>query len=406
MSSRIWHSFVVPCCVNHETVFGISTEKSLDEIYSPENDVLTNFRKELIEGPVLPKSCSRCTECEHTGIESHRQYSNNRWGHLIDQIDIDKTGVLIENKFYLWDGVGYTNLCNLKCRMCPSYLSSTNREEEIKHNLPIKSVSPVHTEILKQYQIKNKLPKMTIESFNDINDFYNFFDQHIDYIEEIKFEGGEPLMMEQHYRVLELLIEKNKTDVILKYPTNLTKLTLKKYNVLDLWKQFKQVDITVSLDAYDKQNYYIRHPAKWDDIISNLKEVKTKCPHVKITISTTMQILNSFAASKLHTWAIENNIAQEFVFLKYPSYLSMQVLPPEYKTQIEEHWSQHKQTLDPSVDIKGIDGFLHMMRLEDRSEELPEFFARIKERDIIRKENLLETFPEFTELNNNYDQGN
>ena len=403
MSSRIWHSFVVPCCVNHETVFGISTEKSLDEIYSLDNNTLTNFRKELIQGPRLPKSCSRCTDCEQAGVVSHRQFSNDSWKHIIDQLDFDEEGRQKINKFYLWDGVGYTNLCNLKCRMCPSYLSSTNREEEIKHNLPIKSVSPAHAEVLKQYQINNTFPKMTFDSFANIDDFYKFFDQHMEYIEEIKFEGGEPLMMEQHYRVLELLIAKNKTDVILKYPTNLTKLTYKKYNVLDLWKQFKQVDISISLDAYDKQNYYIRHPAIWDDIISNLEQVKLQCPHVKITVSSTMQILNSFAATRLHTWTVQHNIFHEFMFLKYPSYLSMHVLPKEYKHQIEEHWIKHKGTLHQSVDVSGIDGFLRMMWADNRPEELSEFFARIEERDVIRKENLLATFPEFVELKKKYD---
>ena len=398
MSTRIWHGMVVPCCVNNETIFGYSTETPINEIYSPDNPILTNFRKELVQGPALPKTCSRCIDCEASGVESNRQSANVKWASVIDNLDFNEDGYLAETKFYLWDGVGYTNLCNLKCRMCPSFLSSSTREEEIKYNLEVKAGSPTHAENFKKYLLKHQAPKMTFESFNDIDDFYELFNQHIEYVEDIKFEGGEPLMMEHHYQILELLIEKNKTNVALNYPTNLTRLTLKNYNVLELWNHFKTVNVTVSIDAYNDQNYYIRHPSNWQDIVDNIEKVKTHCPHVNISVSTTMQVLNSFAATKLHKWTIENNIQHNFPFLKYPSYLSMHILPTEYKQQVEQHWNEHKKTLSPNVDTSQIDGFLRMMWAEDRQEELPEFFTRIEERDIIRKENLLVTFPELTEL--------
>jgi len=402
ISSRIWHSLVVPCCINHDTVFGLSSEKTLDEIYSNDNSVLTDFRKQLLNGPTLPDSCSRCGDCEKSNVTSMRQKSNKKWADKFEQLEFDADDNLVKNKFYYWDGVGYSNLCNLKCRMCPSYLSSSTREEEIKHKLDHKPVSPMQNEFIKKHNFEQKMKGMTIESFDDINIFYEFFDKHLDYIEEIKFEGGEPMMLEQHYRILELLIQKNKTDVVLSYPTNMTRLTLKKYNVIELWKHFKTVHVWVSLDAVGDQNHYIRHPSIWSEIVDNINRVREHCPHVQLNIITAIQILNSFAATQLHAWTVENNLGINFNFLKHPSYLSLCVLPNSYKQRVQDHWDNYKLSLSKDSDISNIDGFLRMMWAEDNSKEVPEFLNRIEERDVIRKESLIETFPEFKEL---YDQG-
>ena len=398
VSSRIWHTAVVPCCVNHETVFGRTTEESLEEIYSNDNPILKDFRKQMINGPKLSESCQRCTDCERSGVKSYRQVNNEKYGHLIDELDFDDQGNLTEFKVHMWDGVGYTNLCNLKCRMCHSYLSTTNREEEVKHNLPMKSVSIVQKKQLENF--KDLLPKVLINSFDNIEDLYNFFYDHIDTTKEIKFEGGEPLIMEEHYKLLMLLLDRGKTDVILNYPTNLTKLKLKDYDCIELWKQFKQINICVSLDAFDLQNRYIRHPADWAQIIRNLERIQKECPHINLTVQTTIQILNSFAATKLHKWATDLELPVNFVFLKYPLNMSLTSLTIEYKNKVKQHWNEYKIRA-PIHTHKDIDGFLKMMEAEDTSETLGEFFTLMKERDHVRNENLFETFPELIELDKN-----
>lgn len=395
ISSRIWHTAVVPCCVNHETVFGRTSEKSLEEIYSNDNAILKNFRSQIINGPDLPSSCQRCTDCERSGVPSYRQQSNKKWQHLLNDLEFDEQGHLDEYRITLWDGVGYTNLCNLKCRMCHSYLSSSNREEEVKHGIPMKQVSPMQLKQLENFS--DLLPKVLINSFRDINELYNFFYQHLDSTKEIKFEGGEPMMMEEQYKILEFLIAQKKTDVALYYPTNLTRIGLKSYNVIDLWQHFKTVEIGVSLDAVEAQNYYIRHPANWQDIIDNLNVVREKCPHVKITIQTTIQILNSFAATRLHAWAISQSIDMQFIFLKHPTNMSLTSLPVMYKKRVRDHWENY-MTECPVHMHAGISGFLSMMDAEDTSMHIQQFLVTMRQRDQIRNEDLFYTFPELKEL--------
>jgi|688.fasta_scaffold87034_2 MoaA/NifB/PqqE/SkfB family radical SAM enzyme len=391
ISSRVWHSLVVPCCINHDEIFGVSTQQSLDEIYSNNNTKLTSFRKQLLNGPTLPDSCSRCSDCERSNVTSLRQSSNQKWSHTFDKLEFNDIGDLKENKFYLWDGVGYSNLCNLKCRMCPSYLSSRTREEEVANGIGTKSISPMQQAFLDKHNLKGDPNEILIESFRDIDLFYKFFDQHVEFIEEIKFEGGEPMMMEQHFRILELLIEKNKTDIRLQYNTNMTRLKFKHYNILDLWKEFNSVTVQVSLDAVSEQNYYIRHPSNWLEILENIDQVRKECPHVALSIYTTIQILNCFAASKLHDWCNNNNLEHRFVFLKHPSCMSLCALPNSYKERVKQHWERYKSNTE-------VDGFLRMMWANDNSNEITEFLTTIEERDKIRNESLLTTFPEFKEL--------
>jgi MoaA/NifB/PqqE/SkfB family radical SAM enzyme len=391
ISSRVWHSLVVPCCINHDEIFGISTQQSLDEIYSNNNTKLTSFRKQLLNGPTLPNSCSRCSDCEQSNVTSLRQSANQKWSHTFDKLEFNDTGDLKENKFYLWDGVGYSNLCNLKCRMCPSYLSSRTREEEVANGIGTKSISPMQQAFLDKHNLKGDPNEILIESFRDIDLFYKFFDQHVEFIEEIKFEGGEPMMMEQHFRILELLIEKNKTNIRLQYNTNMTRLKFKHYNILDLWKEFNSVTVQVSLDAVGEQNYYIRHPSNWLEILENIDQVRKECPHVGLSIYTTIQILNCFAASKLHDWCNNNNLEHRFVFLKHPSCMSLYTLPNSYKERVKQHWERYESNTE-------VDGFLRMMWVNDNSNEITEFLTTIEERDKIRNESLLATFPEFKEL--------
>mgnify|MGYP000169640489 CR=1 FL=1 len=401
ISSRIWHGAVVPCCINHETVFGNSITDSISDIYSNKNTELREFRKQLINGPELPTSCNRCAFTEKSGVNSYRIKSNKKWNQVIDEIEFDQEGNLTEFKIRLWDGIGYTNLCNLKCRMCPSYLSTTNRTEEVKYNLPIKQLAPAHQVPFKKFKDILTPTAILISSFDDNNKLYDFFTQHLDTTQEIKFEGGEPMMMEENYKLLELLIEHNKTDVALHYFTNMTQLTLKDYDILKLWSHFKNVQVHISLDAYKDQNYYIRHPSNWDDIVDNINRIRVECPHVTLKVNTAIQILNSFACTKLHKWCIDNNLEQDFTFLKQPANMSLNALTPEYKDRVKEHWDQYKLTVS---NTSAIDNFLQMMYTEDTSENLTEFFATIKERDVVRNEDVFKTFPELIELKEQNDK--
>ena len=71
--------------------------------------------------------------------------------------------------------------------------------------------------------------------------------------------------------------------------------------------------------------------------------------------------------------------------------MSLYALPNSYKERVKQHWERYKSNTE-------VDGFLRMMWANDNSNEITEFLTTIEERDKIRNESLLETFPEFKEL--------
>jgi organic radical activating enzyme len=64
--------------------------------------------------------------------------------------------------------------------------------------------------------------------------------EHIPHLERIYFAGGEPLIMEEHYRLLNELVKRKMFHVNLVYNSNFSKLAYKDQNVLEIWKHFMQ----------------------------------------------------------------------------------------------------------------------------------------------------------------------
>jgi hypothetical protein len=82
--------------------------------------------------------------------------------------------------------------------------------------------------------------------------------------------------------------------------------------------------------------------------------------------------------------------------------MGLNALTIDYKNRVKEHWDRYKLTI--SSDTTYIDDFLRMMYSDDTSQHLGLFFKTMKERDVIRNENMFETFPELIDLKEQYDK--
>lgn len=100
-------------------------------------------------------------------------------------------------------------------------------------------------------------------------------------MDELHLAGGEPLLIDFHYRILERLIKNGHTATKLYYDTNLSTLTHKKWDVIKLWKKFENIKLSLSLDGVDAQGEYIRHGLKYDHWKKNVNSVKSETPHVQ-----------------------------------------------------------------------------------------------------------------------------
>ena len=371
-----------PCC--HAEMLekvGNCQQQSMKEIWS--GDKMKQLRESMLEEKAHP-ACTRCYEQETAGFFSGRKSANKHHGHQI------KKGLDIDPPFQMtyWD-IRFSNLCNLSCRSCGHIFSSSWYQDQLKlagpnwgkGNKPLFWAGRHETDMIEQLY------------------------EHLDYVEQIYFAGGEPLMMDEHYLILEELERRGRFDVRLIYNTNFTKTKLKDRYVFDYWKKFKSVAVGASLDAMGERAEYIRKGTVWSDIETNRKIMMDMCPNVDFYISPTLSIQNALHLPDFHREWVERGFIQaqdlNVNILQDPFWLRIDIAPAEYKEKIRIKFKQHLDWLRPLDKLnRATVGFESALKFLDGNNEqaLPVFWKKMTELDAIRKENLLDILPELIGL--------
>lgn len=92
--------------------------------------------------------------------------------------------------------------------------------------------------------------------------------QHVENVKNILLAGGEPFLMKENIKLLEIMLEVN-PDVEIEVTSNLTFDS--KNQILKLLEQFKNVTIIASFEATGDRFEYIRKGASWEKFVSNLE---------------------------------------------------------------------------------------------------------------------------------------
>ena len=198
---------------------------------------------------------------------------NNSYGHHYKYVDETKEdGTFDRFNLVYWD-FRLSNVCNFKCRMCGPGCSSAWEQE-----------------MRKEFDIKDPFPQIDMDMVRDnIEPLY-------DIVEECYFAGGEPMIMDHHYEILQELIKRGRTDVRIRYNTNFSTLTYKGINVLDLWEQFDDVQIMISIDGIGERGELVRKGFNWQRFLDNCEKFRERFPDKKITINYVIQALTAFHA--------------------------------------------------------------------------------------------------------------
>jgi organic radical activating enzyme len=389
------------------------------------------IRKQMSDGQ-QPDICSRCFQQEEQGIHSFREQSNKLYyhqqsnklyyhhEHLIDKAILNNHEHLIDKaiknnyevedfKLYYWD-FRCSNLCNFSCRSCTLALSSKWYED---HKALYGNVDghPVN--------------KKGVIQFNDsqLDQVKSIIDKDINDVECVYFAGGEPLINDMHYYILEKLIKAKRFDCQLHYNTNLSTLHYKNYDLLEMWSNWnKELKITVgvSLDAIGPRAEYIRYGTKWSRIEENLKKL-LQIPYIKVVITPCTSLLNVMHLPDYLDYFIEyhkmpsgdiwlHNILSE------PAYYHIASLPNHMKIKAHDIFAtylKNRSNIWPPHTIKDIgdkfNGILHSMDVdiddeEDRSNKQEfidnkfidnkGFIEATRKLDDIRGEDFTKTFPE------------
>ena len=371
-----------PCCHAEMGVgqVGNCRTNTLEEIWT--GAPMQRLRKDMLsETPNA--ACGRCYEQEKSGFFSGRQSANKHHGHHIKKLE--------QNPFEMtyWD-IRFSNLCNLKCRSCGHIFSSQWYQDQAKLAGP-------------DWKARNTVLNYAGRTETDM---WEQLVPHLDHVEQIYFAGGEPLLMEEHYRILDELVRRKRFDVRLIYNTNFTHTDLKGRSVFDYWKQFKSVAVGASLDASGARGEYIRKGTDWAVVEQNRREMIEICPKVDFYISPTLSIMNALHLPDFHKeWVAKGLIRAQDLnvnILQDPAHYRIDIAPAEYKGILLARYREHLEWLRPLDHLKratvGFESAIKFMMSTDNTHLIDTFWRKTNELDAIRTENILDTIPELAAL--------
>ena len=330
---------------------------------------VNTLRKNLLDGK-QDKACSRCWGEEAANKQSLRQRYLNFKG--INNLEKKVFQKIVEKETYkdyprvlqLMPG----NECNLACPSCKPELSS-------KWNSIARQ---------KDYGVFQKLTKnwnLTKEQYQDIVD-------NSDKLQKIELFGGEPFLNKQNeINLLDKLIEKGTSkEITLYFNTN---GTIYNEKLLEkLIKNFKFLEIRLSIDGIGDQFEYLRYGAKFDQVIANADKFAKleKSDFECICTVSTFNVLylkeyDDFFHKK--GWSVFFNIAN------YPSYLEIYNIPEQVKGSI-------------GLDSKFADVTEFLTNKKCDEIEWHKFISYTKIIEKNRGQSFSKTFPEFYELVKNY----
>lgn len=303
---------VTPCCESKlyakDSLKDMYLGKySVDEIRN--NSKFKNLRRDMLSGK-LNSSCDFCYKKEEAGLESKRIRENKNFN-----LNYSNTGYLTKLPLHSIE-LRLGNVCNAKCVICHPG-SSSKWNEDI-------------TEEIKTIDKNYEKTVITNTWFREDN-FYDSLLKKSNDIKHIWFNGGEPLLIKEHFKFLRKLTKLDiAKNITLEYHSNGTLISEK---VIELWKNFKHVKITLSLDDILGRFHYARFPLTFDKVENGIKLLKTNNIHYDII--PTINLLNVYNSTNIYEYFVDNYSKEcMFNYLRFPKFQSIVNLPEKIKKKI------------------------------------------------------------------------
>jgi len=370
---------------------GDLTTQTIEEVWN--SDYMKSIRVQMLNGEE-PKMCSRCFEGERSSGQSTRQNHNNYFRTKLQEIPvITQSDGYVENvDLRYWD-FRFSNLCNYKCRTCgPEYSSAWIPDA-------------------RELGWTNEKRNEKIIGIDSVNESTNvdFLRKYVDVVEKVYFAGGEPLLMDEHWQILDMLDEKQRYNVILTYNTNLSKLTYKNKNALDYWKKWgRNIWLWPSIDEIDERAELIRSGTIWKNVEENLKAAVSIGIHVKpsITVSNMNvhripEILQRLLDLGVIRAEDENWHNFSFNVLEYNPYYHVSTLHDDtriaIRAKLEQFITDFNTKYNTDIRYKFLHLFWHLEK--PHNPDMAELFKNTTNRvDQVRGETMLSVIPELKEI--------
>jgi MoaA/NifB/PqqE/SkfB family radical SAM enzyme len=277
------------------------------------------------------------------------------------------------------------NICNLKCRICGSWSSSTFATEELANLAPGEDrKANHHYHMLRQGAWPRENPQ-----------FWTEIAQVSDQIQYIEFTGGEPFMIQEHFDLLQGLVDRGLAPGIeIHYNTNGTQWP---EHAAAIWRHFKQVEIAFSIDDVGTRFEYQRTGAVWTQVEENMarfRQLRDQHNNITLQVCSTVNVFNVLYLAELAAW----NYSQGFDYVYWNMmheayYFSISTLPERAKQAITVK-------LRDSVPAAAAEEFERIITFMTAGTSLDGNLLRMKIADLDRKRNqdLRSVEPEFADI--------
>lgn len=355
------------------------------------SDWLKKLKTDMMSGTV-PDPCMVCKNIEKQGLKSTRgawwhYYYTGPEPHYEDQWFANKFDENTPTDPYRME-FRFSNLCNMKCKMCDETSSSEWAKEKIEHNLPfVTEISVIDRENKKSIVTINpksvdELKDLTLASKN---------------MRLVCLTGGEPFIIKEYYEYLDHLIDNGISHRIdLELFTNCSV-----YNPLfvERLKKFKSVEFVMSIDGVGKTAEYIRTGTPWSTIEKNVIQFNKLGAPFNIFFNTAISAYTLLDVSSLATFLMRlyednNSIQTKCYHVRFAEHLNYNRLTGELRAKAIEEIDKAVEILTApnfvifATELKGI-----KRNLLDRVPGDPALFTDFTEKmDGIRNDSFQETF--------------
>ena len=372
-----------PCCLADDEIldndgnkFKLSTANFID---IQNSNHMLELRSEFLAGH-KPNTCRKCWNEEDAGRTSKRMHTLDRLKHVLND---DEWSTDAKPLMFLDLKLG--NICNLKCRICGSWSSSQFAGEEISF-LPRAEQKSSHA-----YQM------LRAGAWPKENDhFWQQIDNVLSDIRYIEFTGGEPFMIDQHFDMLQGIVDRGIAhQVEIHYNTN---GTLFPDRGPEIWKHFKTVEIAFSVDDIGHRFEYQRSNASWGTVKENINRFRIMREHMsnlQLQCCTTVNVFNVRYLDEVALWIA----LQDFDFVYWNMmhdawYFSIARLPSTAK----EHIADYLGTCDVPDQFREEFGRIIDFMNRGESADGVETIQQIQKLDQRRQQDLKKTAPELAEI--------
>ena len=353
---------IAPCCKYTDDMMNIKYSTIKDYVNS---DELKTIKQQMLNNE-WPSGCVRCKSEEQNNIKSKRQLDYERWKTPFDNYT--------EDQGFITASIAFGNTCNLKCIMCSPSSSSRWRKEYID-----------------VYGVDR--PPLEVIDNATSDDIYNALPNAIHF----DIPGGEPFLSEvdKQLELLQRYVDTGQSkEMTLHYTTNAQKYPDEKW--WELWSNFKEIDLQLSIDGVNDRYEYIRYPAKTSLLETNVQKYQCKellLDNFRLSLAHTLSAYNVYYLGEFFDWCERKRLPRPWIGKVHnPAHMRPDVFPDSIKSQIVSHMRTSKH--------EDVHTWAQYLENNSSDEHYTDWQKYTDKHDVYRNTNFAKTFPELEEVIN------